>query len=428
MNTHNSIGEQLKEASKYLALFGGILYIFGFITISAFLARFGILSFDIVNARFIIAGILVFVSSLLVVVVVLVVYKPFAGNLPFSEEKILDRVGAHLTTLSLCFGFSLALQSLFDLGNYTVPWNPNWVRFSPFEIDYVGKCVTRLFNLKNTSLDYISKLWITLACYCALGVVIYLIYSVWKRRRSGATHNIQDSDKTASSAVPSEESRQRVELFLGILRQILIFILRLVEALCITLVVSLLIWAFIKIRISLIDFHSLADTKLTDGLVFAWFFTYTLALLFLLLRLGMAKHKNLSDFLSYIKEKMHLIPFIIQTGLVPVIAAVFLFGQTIYPRIPYAMGGGQPREIYMKTRDTTLTYNKNAKIYLLGESSDYVFVVINDVAGSRAVQVNKDLVEYIQTRTQIVADTITLHADVSDTANITKIDTNSCKK
>ena len=56
--------ENLKELSKVLLIPAAILYFFGFICITAYLARFGIISFDIVSSRFIIAGFYPFVWEL----------------------------------------------------------------------------------------------------------------------------------------------------------------------------------------------------------------------------------------------------------------------------------------------------------------------------------------------------------------------------
>lgn len=48
--------DKVKDASKILFTIGVVLYTFGFITISSFWGRFGIITFDIINARFLIAG------------------------------------------------------------------------------------------------------------------------------------------------------------------------------------------------------------------------------------------------------------------------------------------------------------------------------------------------------------------------------------
>jgi hypothetical protein len=112
---------RLSEASRSILLFGVLLYFFGFLTISSYLARFGIASFDILNARFAVAGVLVLVP----LVFVFWVAWQFATMFPRP-----DYFQAHNRSQRMWFLYLLpttasfagaAFSNLFKLGTYSAP-------------------------------------------------------------------------------------------------------------------------------------------------------------------------------------------------------------------------------------------------------------------------------------------------------------------
>ena len=88
---------------------------------------------------------------------------------------------------------------------------------------------------------------------------------------------------------------------------------------------------------------------------------------------------------------------------IPIIAALILFGQVILPRIPFSIGGGEPREIELKIKHD-LPVDHESRLFLIGESSQFIFVVAHNKSDQRAFQINKSEVEYIQTRKNLIAE------------------------
>jgi len=73
--------EKFQGLSKVFFVIGVVLYFFGFISLNSFLSRFGMISFDVVNSRFVFAG---FFSLLSVGLVVLVAWT-MSKEIPMSE-------------------------------------------------------------------------------------------------------------------------------------------------------------------------------------------------------------------------------------------------------------------------------------------------------------------------------------------------------
>src|SRR5215469_14225167 len=85
----------------------------------------------------------------------------------------------------------------------------------------------------------------------------------------------------------------------------------------------------------------------------------------------------------------------IQVAIVPMLVAVFAFGATIFPRIPFGMGGGGPREVILKTKLPSDPF-EGKKLLLIGESNQFLFLVEHTPTGGRALQLNKDAVNYLE--------------------------------
>src|SRR5690348_6037752 len=58
---------------------------------------------------------------------------------------------------------------------------------------------------------------------------------------------------------------------------------------------------------------------------------------------------------------------------VPFFVSLFFFGQTVFPRIPFTIGGGSPREIKVVLKFET-TKLEHGKLFLIGESAQFLFV------------------------------------------------------
>lgn len=80
---------------------------------------------------------------------------------------------------------------------------------------------------------------------------------------------------------------------------------------------------------------------------------------------------------------------------VPVLLSIFLFGATIFPRIPFSMGGGEPRLIQLTFKNQA-PQALSSKAYLIGESSQFLFAIHVSGTDSSTFQVNKDSLEAIE--------------------------------
>jgi hypothetical protein len=81
--------------------------------------------------------------------------------------------------------------------------------------------------------------------------------------------------------------------------------------------------------------------------------------------------------------------------LIPIIGALITFGQVIFLKIPFSVGGGQPRQVTLEMKD-----NKkfgDGKVFVLGESSQYLFLTVINDKKSSAFQVNKDEIRFLKT-------------------------------
>jgi hypothetical protein len=87
------------------------------------------------------------------------------------------------------------------------------------------------------------------------------------------------------------------------------------------------------------------------------------------------------------------IPAVVQQLIVPVVSSVFIFGATLFPDIPFAIGGGEPRAVTVKTKPPAESFEEK-HLFLIGESGKFLFLV--ESSQHRAVQLSKDSVVYIE--------------------------------
>jgi hypothetical protein len=84
-------------------------------------------------------------------------------------------------------------------------------------------------------------------------------------------------------------------------------------------------------------------------------------------------------------------------ALIPLVGALYFFGVAIFPQIPLAMGGGEPREVRlgMKGSDDLLGTGRS---FLVGENAQFLFVVQITQSGAKALQLNKADITWVETR------------------------------
>jgi hypothetical protein len=80
----------------------------------------------------------------------------------------------------------------------------------------------------------------------------------------------------------------------------------------------------------------------------------------------------------------------------PLMVSLLAFGVTIFPRIPYAVGGGEPRPVFVRMNVSPDPF-KGKELLLIGESAQLLFVIAPSAGGS-AFEINKERVDYVETR------------------------------
>jgi len=131
---------KIQDISK-LSLIGGIiLYLFGFMCISAYLSRFGIVSFDIINARFAIAGIFPLAALVAPVGVAIYVDYQIKSGEVFTKDKWVRRLLMYNLTLILLLSSSAALSRLLNEFSFS-QMSVRYLEFTPLfgDGDFLGK-------------------------------------------------------------------------------------------------------------------------------------------------------------------------------------------------------------------------------------------------------------------------------------------------
>ncbi len=381
--------ETLKNILQLLVAGGSILYLFGFLTINAYLGRFGIASFDILNARYVIAGIFSMCSIAIGLVVSWIAFKA----LPFKDFFDLNHFRKRGLTLiyiiSSIFGLSFAVTTFFNLGRYQAPISADHLYFKAVipNYDFLGDFISSL-NIVSGSVDYLIKNTIYIFSYIFLLylciIAVCIIYS-WIPRKKDAVSPATTEQNTNTEEDVAPKPKKPTWMYLSLF---------LVDFIIISGYLAVAVYAYYKLRVNLFDFNSLSNTSLTSALVFSWLFGFVLTMYFFLNWTFPKAEVNLKlfDFTDVNSYEM-----IFRQGVVPILGSIILFGWVIFPRIPFAIGGGQPREIEWKLK-TEIPLDANSRIYLLDESSQFIFVATVSGTTSQAMQVGKEQVEYIRTR------------------------------
>ncbi|MBI4224916.1 MAG: hypothetical protein HY617_01150 [Candidatus Sungbacteria bacterium] len=387
--------EKVKEISKLFVACGVVLYLFGFISLTSYFARFGIVSFDVVNSRFIIAGFFSFLAITLVLLIVWRLYKDVSLKKIYDVEGWSDRFQSYFTFWSLIWGASYALSLFFDLGKYISPAKEESLTFKPWfgNYDFIGYFIDG-FNLKlGGGSNFIIKFAIYAFSYSLIAflvlVLIFIIQDNVPRRKK---------EPLSADEVKKEEIQENPKAEKKLLTPL--YLLRCsIETLILCVLASIAYYSYLKLKVSLFDFNSFnSHQTLTPNLVFAWFYVTILTTYFFLNFYLPKDGLSLDIFKSFGSvNSLNSLQLTFQHIFIPIIGALILFGQIIFPRIPFSIGGGEPREVEVKMKQE-LPLSKERHLFLIGESSQFVFVVGKDGDSSSAFQISKDEIVYIQTR------------------------------
>ncbi len=382
--------DRLNKVSQAFVFLGAVLYFFGFITFNSFLSRFGMVSFDVVNSRFVFAG---FFSCLSVGVAILLGWM-LAKELPLgqlfniSDQPLRTRLFRYVKVPLFIFFANNALFQALVLGKYIDESNGLKLTYSHFfgNYDVVGKYLENVKTGVPGGIDFVGKWTINFFVYAfLLGLLIYLISRLGKKKKS----EIESQAPIQSQTLPIETK----SVFAVSSEHKLLWIF---DATFVFLISVTAFYCTIRLFSEKVDFSSFNENfDLTNNNLFVWLFPNIMSVYFFfqtrtikMITKGSATEILKIDNLSEVFQT-------IGYYLIPIIAALITFGQAVFPKIPFAVGGGQPRQVTLETTDKK-TFKKG-KFFVLGESSQYLFLTVMGDKESSAFQVNKNEIRFLKT-------------------------------
>ena len=399
--------EQIKEASSKILIPTLALYFFGFICITSFLSRFGLSDFDILNARFLIAGLYPSISIAAAATFAWYIYNGLKIGGFITYERAKDRYKFYFTYLFFLYIFSAALSSLFNIGTYIARQDKFSLVFFPIlgRYNVIASLLNRMSFSWSIGSEFIVKtaIEIAFALISILTAGIFLFYVSkaiirigkaflkWLRKPSPAASMPPQTDVNQS---PATATPQAPPVAIPATRKYVIWVIDLV---IISFFVALLIYSSIKLHSSLYDFTSFSEPPgVTTPLLFAWLYDAISLFLFFMHFIKLAPGQ-LSLQLLFQFHRPQLMPWAIQQFVVPVLAALFLFGSTVFPRIPFSIGGGQPRAIAISLKEDKPDL-RQGETYLLGDNSEFVFIAHLADDADKAYAINREAIEYLETK------------------------------
>jgi hypothetical protein len=395
--------EKLKDISAMAILPGIVLYFLGFICVEAYLARFGINSFDFVNTKFIVAGIFPAICLGISLLSALYVTSRILSDHLFSLPKWRERYLFYVSTLPAMLLVAIALQQILKAGEFVAS-----------SVSASGPTTHRPLILPlpeplGTILMDGIFFFLFFLFLALIGLIIGLII-VAARKVSGRSARVPPVP-APQPASPSTNPRNSVAQMTGPATNVYLARAVIIGDLFFgCMLMSLLVWSWQQLRDEAFNFQSFREPQdVTLGIMFAWL-TITITVFSVEVLLAQRIPGTpfapgfATDFIKRIQDPQVLYGTF--TGFIlPLVAAVFLFGAPIYPRIPFSMGGGEPRQVVLKMKSPDAGFDCKT-FFLIGESNQFFFVVEpkTDKTPGRALQVSKDQVGYVQTRVGVEGD------------------------
>lgn len=405
---------QLQEISKVIAIPVAALYFLGFVCVMGYLSRFGIVTFEIVNARFLIAGLFVLLALAMSLFSAWHIFRLLADVRSASIERRLFTWGA---IIIIPLGMAAILSIVFAAGRRLTGGADVKFQFHPAfgEYDLFARLLT--FPMSDRELEWLVKTvlngWLyalasSLLISIALGfVLIVRRVQVWfvgaEQSGAGAT-TTAEARSEHSVAVPPSATREGAGL-----RWLRRSVLPLVEIPCVLLALLLVFYSYLKLRAELVDVSTVGTAHALDiSLLFAWVYGTAVSVV-VALWISQIDFSDVFSSEGRIARDPAKWPEVVQWLVAPVLLSVFIFGGSVFPRIPFSIGGGEPREVVLQTSDGDWEGANIGRKYLLGETSQYFYVVSVGDKGGTAFQLSKSIVKYIQTHSDVpVAKTVPL--------------------
>lgn len=396
--------DKLKDVSSFVLLPTILLYFLGFVCVMSYLSRFGMVTFDMLNARFIVAGIFPLIALASVIYIAWDFFDKLPPSKFFGVENFRSRWLIHLRVFSFLGIATFALFAVMQFGKYRAPFEQTRLEFrgifQPY--DFIADKISLINLSSSVSAEFILKLFLYIFSYlflllliCTLIALLYLVLVRYFPQLQIVTRATENTPTAASSATTAgtRDANAIASMYSGFKD----FFVLSADVVIISFYIALAIYAPFKLGVELVDFHTfVSDRTLGLSLIFAWLYSSVLAIyLFLVnfevpaeqLRLNFTKHVHFGS----VQMAMHQL-------VAPLLLSLYFFGATIFPLIPYSIGGGEAREIAVHGRNN-LAF-EDEKLFLIGESNGYLFVVGESGGGSdgRSLMIDKTSVAYVEVK------------------------------
>lgn len=387
--------DKLQAIARVMIIPTAALYLCGFICLTGYLARFGIVTFDIINARFLIAGLHTLLPISFSIWICWKTYKAQLDKAVWTYAGSFSRFLIYLELIFTPFLAAFAFNALYTAATFSKMSNPDEFLFDPLgPWDLVG------WFLGKVQLGLGTKLAIYFFVYGSVVIVPLFALNLIRRQRS-ATRTGKPASLSSTVATSEPNNERPARLLTNYAIPVRAGILTL-DILAISIMLSAAIYSWWRIRAELLDADTLSHVAFGSDVLLAWFYTTNFSILLFLIALPAGSVWPAQ--LDFSSVGNWLTPFNVAEALhrlaAPVLAAMFLFGASVFPRLPVAIGGGMPREISLVLKDPNRRLTVGRK-FLLGESSQFLFVAQVHGNERRAYQINKDIVEAVETWEEI---------------------------
>jgi hypothetical protein len=257
--------EKISKLSKVFVFLGAILYVFGFITFNSYMSRFGMVSFDVVNSRFIFAG---FFSCLSVGVAIFLgwlgeKYWPLTEIFSISKNPITTRLYRYIGIPFFLFTANNALFLILTLGKSVQRSGNVPITYSHFfkNGDIVGKYLEGVKTGLPGGFDYPVKWALNVFVYALLVGLVFYFFSIRKKNKPP---EIKPQISNQPQVLPTKEEVPFVPLPAHKL-------LRVFDITFVIFLLSMSLYCGSRLLSELVDFSSFNEGfDLTNKNVFVW--------------------------------------------------------------------------------------------------------------------------------------------------------------
>jgi hypothetical protein len=397
--------EAFKEGSKLLVVPTALLYLLGFLCVTGYYGQFGIVTFEIANARFLIAGMLVAVALGFAAFGAWRLCEHVANAILSNRlSNIRTRLWLYAAVVFYPWFFGVILTLLLSISQRGTVGSRLQLKLTPMfgSFDFVGGPLAKLFGTPNdlawiafysaNLAGWMLIAWILVEAGRELAHLMGFKMIVGNRSEAKSALTLQASTEVDGQAVSVAAPALAARSDAPQAR-----LIRALDIAAISVLVILFVYSTAKIYSEIFDLQTVGATlTLNIGLTFAWQYSATIFLFILFA--PMVRRDQPTALRDLAKEFLNFDRFsdVFQYVVVPLVALVFFFGATIFPRIPFSLGGGEPREVRVLT--SVGEWQSGKKVYLLGESSEFLFLITTDGQDARSFELNKREVVEVRTR------------------------------